>query len=285
VTTNERARALDSAVAPSFEADGGSASWNYERYFVPAIGAPLAGDLVDVAGISAGDRVLDVACGTGVVARRAAERVGPAGSVTGLDINPDMLAVARSVMARTEAPIAWLHAGADATTLPGGAYDAVVCQLGLQFFPDPPVALRELHRVLAPDGRFASSTPGPTPRLFAVLEEALRDHVSAEAASFVQVVFRLDDREMIRDLLADAGFADVAVHRRAYELRLPAPTEFLWQYVWSTPLAGPVAQLDDTQRAAFERDVVTEWARLPCGETLFLDLDVVYATGRVRGNA
>jgi SAM-dependent methyltransferase len=226
-----------------------------------------------------------VACGTGVVARRAAERVLPGGSVTGLDVNPEMLAVARSVTGTTQAPIEWHHASADATDLPDGAYDAVVCQLGLQFLPDLAAALRELHRVLASGGRFASSTPGPTPHLFAILEEGLRDHVAAEVASFVQVVFRLHDREMLRDLLGDAGFVDVAVHRRAYELRLPSPAEFLWQYVWSTPLAAAVAELDDAQRAAFERDVVTEWARFTRGESLLLELDVVYATGRVRGNA
>jgi 2-polyprenyl-3-methyl-5-hydroxy-6-metoxy-1,4-benzoquinol methylase len=103
-------------VTPSFEAYEGSGPENYERYFVPAIGAPLAGDLVDVAGISAGDRVLDAACGTGVVARRAAERLLPGGSVTGLDVNPGMLAVARSVSETTQAPIEWRHASADATT-------------------------------------------------------------------------------------------------------------------------------------------------------------------------
>jgi hypothetical protein len=78
---------------------------------------------------------------------------------------------------------------------------------------------------------------------------------------------------------------DAAVHRRAYELRLPSPTDFLWQYVWSTPLAAAVAELDDAQRAASERDVVTESSRFTRGEGLLLEVDVVYATGRVRGNA
>ena len=79
-----------------YEAYGGSAPENYERYFIPAIGAPLATDLIDTAALRPSERVLDVACGTGVVARLAAERVGATGTVAGIDINPGMLAVALS---------------------------------------------------------------------------------------------------------------------------------------------------------------------------------------------
>ncbi len=85
---------------------GGSAPENYQRYFVPVIGGPFAADLVADAALRAGERVLDVACGTGIVARLAAERVGPSGEVAALDLNPAMLSVARSVPA-TGAAIRW----------------------------------------------------------------------------------------------------------------------------------------------------------------------------------
>jgi SAM-dependent methyltransferase len=216
------------------------------------------------------------------VARLAAERVGPEGLVTGLDMNPGMLAVAHSV---TAAPVDWRQGNAEAMDLPDGAYDAVLCQLGLQFFPDLPAALREQRRVLASGGRFVASTPGPTPGLFAVLEDELRDHVGAEATAFVRVVFRLHEPDTLHDLLADAGFDDVAVHRRRYELRLPSPAEFLWQYVWSTPLAAVLTELDDARRAAFERDIVMQWERFTQDDRLLLELDVLYAAARVRGSA
>ena len=93
----------------SFEAYGGSAPENYEQYFVPVIGTPLATDLVDVAALRPGERVLDVACGTGVVARLAAERIGATGTVAGIDINPGMLGVARSVTP-AGLPIEWHRA-------------------------------------------------------------------------------------------------------------------------------------------------------------------------------
>src|SRR5688500_1839868 len=137
---------------------GGSATENYERYFVPAIGAPLAADLTDMAAPRPGERVLDVACGTGIVARLAAERVGTGGAVVGLDFNPGMLGVARSVTP-PDLAIEWQEASADVMPLPNEAFDVVLCQLALQFMPDKAAALREMRRVLAIDGRVAINVP------------------------------------------------------------------------------------------------------------------------------
>jgi SAM-dependent methyltransferase len=165
----------DTASVPSFEAYAGTAPENDERYFVPAIGRPLAHALVDLAEVRPEQRVLDVACGTGIVASVAAERVGAEGLVAGVDINPGMLAVARSTPA-SGAPISWYEAPADALPFPDGAFDIVPCQLGLQFFPDRLGALREMRRVLAPSGRTLVLVPGAVPEIFAILEEALAAH-------------------------------------------------------------------------------------------------------------
>ena len=119
----------------SFKHFGGSAPENYEQFFVPVIAAPLATDLIDIAALGLGERVLDVACGTGVVARLAAERVGATGTVDGIDLNPGMLAVARSVTPPSMA-IEWHESSAEAIPLPDEAFDVVLCQMGLQFVPD-----------------------------------------------------------------------------------------------------------------------------------------------------
>ena len=103
---------------------------NYERYSVPAIGAPLAEDLVRAAALRPGQRVLDVACGTGVVARLAAQQVEVDGTVAGLDINPGMVAVARSETA-PEMPVEWHEASADSMPFPDESVDVVLCQMGL----------------------------------------------------------------------------------------------------------------------------------------------------------
>ena len=230
-----------------------NAAENYERYFVPSIGHPVAASLVDAATLRWGERVLDVACGTGIVARLAAERIGPRGTVEGLDPNPGMLAVARQV-APAGPTVAWHQAPAEAMPLPDEAFDVVLCGMGLQFFSGRMAGLREMRRVLAPSGRLLANLPGPAPPPLEAMAEALARHVSLESASFVQAVFSLHDADEIRALATDAGFGDVGVRSEPVALRLPPPADFLWQYVHSTPMAALVAQVDEERREALERD-------------------------------
>jgi SAM-dependent methyltransferase len=131
----------------------GNPAETYENYFVPAMFHPWAAILLRHAAPKLGERVLDVACGTGVVARMAAPLVGPNGQVVGLDMNPAMLAVARQLPAPSGATITWQDGNAMAPPFTDGAFDLVLCQHGLQFFPDRSVAIGEMRRVLAPRGR------------------------------------------------------------------------------------------------------------------------------------
>ena len=257
----------------------GNVAENYELFFVPAIGAPLATDLIEIAALRPDERVLDVACGTGVVARLAAERVGDTGAITGLDLNPGMLAVARSVTP-SDMAIDWHAASAEAMPLSDESFDVVLCQLGLQFVPDKPAALREMRRVLAPGGRLIMNVTGPTPPPFAIADEAFARHIGPEAAGFVRLVFSLHDPDELQNLISGAGFHDVAVWRDTKTLRLPGPEEFLWQYVQSTPLAAAVAQADDETRAALERNVVAKWQEFVEDGALMLSPGIVVATAR-----
>ncbi|HLL50277.1 MAG TPA: methyltransferase domain-containing protein, partial [Thermomicrobiales bacterium] len=130
----------------------GNAAELYERYLVPTITGVWAADLVRRAALQPGERVLDVACGTGIVARLAAEQVGAQGVVVGLDLNTAMLDVARALPSPAGAPITWTEASVLAMPFPDATFDVVVCQLGLQFFPDRPQALQEMRRVLVSRG-------------------------------------------------------------------------------------------------------------------------------------
>ena len=258
---------------------GGKPPVNYERYFVPVIGEPLAIDLIQVAALGDDDRVLDVACGTGVVARLAAQQVGGSGSVAGLDPNPGMLAVAKS-SAPPDASIEWHQAGAEDMPFQDGAFDVVLCQMGLQFVSDKDAALREMRRVLTSEGRLFLNLPGPTPRIFRIMSEALARNVGKQAAGFVEHVFSLYDPSEIESLLDIAGFNDVSVQSETKSLPLPAPSDFLWQYISSTPLAGAMSEVSDEKRKSLEQDVVAEWERLMDDQALILQVPVVTATGR-----
>jgi ubiquinone/menaquinone biosynthesis C-methylase UbiE len=205
------------------------------------------------ASLRPGERVLDSACGTGVVTRLAAERVAPGGTVTGLDPNPAMLAVAR-VTTRSDVSIDWHEAPAEHLPFPDESFDAVLCGMGLQFFSNKEAGLREFYRVLVPGGRLVANVPGPTPPPFEIMADGLARHIGPESASFVHAVFSLHDPDDLRNLAVQAGFEDIGVRSTETSLELPPPAEFLWQYIWSTPLTAAVAQVDEECRAALENE-------------------------------
>lgn len=197
----------------------------YQREMVPAIFARWAPDLIELAGLRPGERVLDVACGTGVVTRLAAARVGPAGKVTGLDVNPAMLAAARALAAPPG--VEWVEGSALAIPLLDESVDAALCQQGLQFFPDRATALREMRRVLAPGGRLALAVWQSVDRqpAFHALEQALARRIGAERAALPP--FSFGDREALRAVVAGAGFRDVRVRAEIKTTRFPSPQHFV----------------------------------------------------------
>jgi ubiquinone/menaquinone biosynthesis C-methylase UbiE len=239
---------------------GGNIPENYARYMEPAIFAPWAIDLVDLAALQPGDRVLDVACGTGVVARCAAQRVGAAGQVVGLDVTAAMLAVARTLLPAADASVEWREASAEAMPFTDAAFDVVLCQQGVQFFPDKPAALREMHRVLVAGGRLALSVWRPitcSPG-FAALADALAHHVSPDAGALLHTgPFSLGQADVLSTLIAGAGFRDITLQNAMKMLRFPSPEEFVQRYAASSSLGGLVAQVDEHARAALLDEVRT----------------------------
>jgi ubiquinone/menaquinone biosynthesis C-methylase UbiE len=238
----------------------GNAAETYEHALVPAVFAPWAPLVVALADPRPGDRVLDIACGTGVVTRLAAQQVGRTGNVIGLDLNPGMLAFAASLASSdppTNAPITWREASATNMPLPDAAYDIAYCQLGLQFFPDRPAAMREMYRVLVSGGRLGlmvwqniQYTPG-----FGALAAALARHVSSEAAGIMRAPFALAEAEQLRELVAAGGFRDITIQSIAGTVRFPSVSRFVQDYVRGSPLSGHVAKISDESRAALVSEV------------------------------
>jgi ubiquinone/menaquinone biosynthesis C-methylase UbiE len=239
---------------PRWQRFAGRIAENYQRHLVPAIFAPWADEIVGLGAPQRGERVLDVACGPGVVARLAARRAG-AGRVTGLDINPGMVEVARSLP--SELPISWEEGSALQMPFPDESFDLVLCQQGLQFFPDRAAGLREMRRVLVPGGRTVVAVWGPIERSpgFAALAAALERHVGPAAAVAARSPFSLSEIGDLHDLLTGSGLRNVEVRSRAKMLRFPQAAEFVAQYVWGSPVAAVLGDIDPSALEPVAREV------------------------------
>jgi SAM-dependent methyltransferase len=235
----------------------GSAPEVYQRDLVPAVFGPWARVVVDMADLQTGDHVLDVACGTGVVARAAAEKVGERGSVVAADLNPGMLAVARSLPAPAGATVEWRQADAAALPLADQAFDAVLCQLGLQFFADRAIALREMYRVLRRGGDVVVMVWQPIERSpgFAALAAALEHHIGPEAASIMRAPFSLGEAEVLSSLVAAAGFEGLVLQASTGAVRFASVDRFVASYAAGSPLAGPVGAASAEARDALLDEV------------------------------
>ncbi|WP_181170158.1 MULTISPECIES: methyltransferase domain-containing protein [unclassified Mesorhizobium] len=194
----------------------------YERWLVGPLFRPWAEATFEEVKLSPGHRILDIACGTGIVARIAKERLGASGYVVGIDINPDMLAVARTVAPNID----WRVGNAGA--LPLGdreQFDVIVCQQGLQFFPDKPAAAVEMRRALAPGGRLAVATWRSDEEIpfFRELRRVAERHLGPIA----DMRHSFGNAAPLEALLRDAGFHDVRSRTISRAIRFEDGAAFL----------------------------------------------------------
>ena len=192
----------------------------YEALFVPALFAPWTGHLVDGGAVSEGSHVLDIACGSGVLARAALERSGKSGRVVGLDPAPGMIAAASEV----EPDIEWVLGSAEDLPFGDGSFECVVSQFGMMFFEDRAKAASEMHRVTKPGGNLAvavwhSIDHNPA---YGDIVSVLDEHVSPEAADTVKLPFCMGDPDQTAGLLSQAGFEDIAFETKGEQTEFPS---------------------------------------------------------------
>jgi ubiquinone/menaquinone biosynthesis C-methylase UbiE len=222
----------------------------YEQYLVPAMFEPFARDLIQLCNIRPSDRILDVACGTGIVSRLAIDYVDVSvGKVVGVDINPIMLNVARHCYAGKD--IGWKEGSATSLPFPNEFFDLVVCQQGLQFFPDRLKALTEMNRVLVGTshsrgnkdcgyGRLVLSvwtsindSPG-----FHILERLLQETISHEAATIMQLPHSLSDSTELISLVRAAGFGKILSKEVTKTISFNSVEEFVVRFTNGSMLAS-----------------------------------------------
>lgn len=232
----------------------------YHEFLVPAIFARWAPLLIKYALPVGGEHVLDVACGTGVIAKEIAPLVGGGGRVVGLDISPDMLEVARRHPTPVGAAIDWVEGSAQA--LPTGPFDIVLCQQGLQFFPDPAGAAAEMRSVLADGGRAVVAVWNDLelqPVFKAIMEAEAR--ILDEPIADVALPFTFERREALQPLFERAGFGRVEVLAESVESSFPEPDKFLKLAVLAAAAVIPtIAEMSDEARDELVRQVADETA-------------------------
>ena len=216
----------------------GSAPELYQRYLVPTITSIWAADLIDRTEPKPGESVLDIACGTGVVTRLAAGRVAT-GRVVGLDLNGGMLAVARSVPTAGTASIEWLEGSALSLPFSNNSFGLVLCQLGFQFFPDRPLALREMRRVLVPSGRAALSVYSSIERTPAAsaFATALDRRLGPDASRIKRGEHIFPVADEVGALMTSEGFEQVIVSTVTKRITFPSVLDYVRFQMVATPMS------------------------------------------------
>jgi SAM-dependent methyltransferase len=229
----------------------GSAAEVYETFFVPALFQEWAPRLADALALAPGRTMLDVACGTGALAREAARRSRPQ-DVVGLDRNPGMLEVAR----RAAPAIEWRTGRAEELPFEPGRFDAVGCQFGLMFFDDRVRALHEMWRVVRPGGALAvavwaslDETPG-----YAAVVAMLQDLFGAAVAGELRAPFALGDVAALRALLVEAGIGGARIETIVGGARFPSIDAWVETDIRGWTLAD---RIDDAQLGVLVREART----------------------------
>lgn len=259
-----------------------TAAESYEKYIVPAIMLPLIKGVIESAAPRPGEHVLDVACGTGLVARFVAPRVAPGGMVSNLDFDPAMIAVARGLV--TQPPgvsVTWHCASALSMPFADGTFDLVMCLNGLQFLPSHAAGLSEIRRVLKPGGRLVVTVLSAIERCRGhahVLHGLERRGVDSTP---MLKAFVLGDVGRLETLAREAGFKETCVRAMQDHIRLPSARHFV-----DALAAGAVAtrhalaRLPDAQRETFLREMEEEFRQYAVNGGVATPQEQLILTGR-----
>jgi ubiquinone/menaquinone biosynthesis C-methylase UbiE len=216
--------------------------------FAMHIMAPWTDDLITQGLCKDGNRMLDLACGTGFVADRINQVSKARCEVVGVDVNQAMLDVAKK-----NTLIEWRLASATELPFEDGSFDVVLCQQGMQFFPDRGGAMKEVARVLKPEGRLSLNVWGALDRqvFHSAFVDGIGIFLGAEAKAALDSAFSLDTVDALRGLASEAGLRNIRIRFEQRTMRHPVAAELAAGFIQATPLAGQFRALPEKKRNAF----------------------------------
>jgi ubiquinone/menaquinone biosynthesis C-methylase UbiE len=246
----------------------GSVPPNYDRYLGPILFHQYADDLVVRVPVFQGVRVLEIACGTGIVTERLVRRLRGHGTLVATDLNDAMIAHARARIAADPA-LEWRQADGTSLPFPDGAFDAAVCQFGLMFFPDKAKGVREAFRILRPGGTYLFNVWDRIERnaIARIAHDTFRRFFPEDPPQFYQTPFSLHDAAAVRSLLHAAGFVDVDSVNVEKVGQSPSAAETAIGLVEGNPVYGTIMErrpeaLGDI-KAAVARNIAAELGDRP----------------------
>jgi SAM-dependent methyltransferase len=260
----------------------GNAAAIYEEQKVPAIFRPLALATLDILEIRDDDKVLDVACGTGIAGREIMKKLGPDGFVTGVDLNRGMIDVARELTKTDPLRHEWHVADVTAMPFEADTFSFAICQQGLQFFPDENAALREISRVLRPEGRVAITVWAGPSEFFTSLARALSRHVSEEVGQKSLAPFQYAGTATLPIRLTDIGFEDVDVRKLTIARRMLDPETAIPKEILGNPVGPAVSQRGEAVMQQIVSDVLSDLSYCIEGSELVAPQEANLITGKVR---
>jgi ubiquinone/menaquinone biosynthesis C-methylase UbiE len=236
--------------------------------------------MLDLVAPQPGERVLDVACGTGLVSFRLAEAVGARGAVVGTDISGEMIETARRFAAERDiANASFERSDAEALPFADGSFDAAVCGLGLMYVPDPVKALGEIRRLLRPGGRAAAAVWGARRNCgWAAIFPITDARVASEVCP---MFFQLGTQDMLARSFAAAGFTDIRLERLLTTLRYATPADALGAVFRGGPVALAYSRFDDATKRAVHAEYLDSIAAFRAGDGYQVPGEFVVAAARV----
>jgi ubiquinone/menaquinone biosynthesis C-methylase UbiE len=256
------------------------AAAQYERYWAEQL-EPAQARLLQMAALAPGERVLDVACGTGLVTFQAAAAVGAEGTVIGVDISEEMIKLLREHVRRAGvANVTAQRMDAEALSCESASFDAALCALGLMYVPDPEAALREMRRVLKPGGRAVAAVWGARTacgwaEIFPIVDRRV-------ASEVCPMFFQLGSGDVLRWTMEAAGFSDVDLDRLTTTLRYETGEQACGAAFAGGPVALAYARFDDTVRSEVHAEYLASIEPFRSGSGYAVPGEFVVARGVVR---